>query len=339
VKNILFIRLRLMGDIIFTMPAVGIFKRRFPGTRIFYVVEEEFSAAARMIPGVHRVISIPRKMSVAGMWKFRKDIKSLGIDTVIDFHSGPKSAQLTRITGANVRIGYRTANRNWAYNRLTPRDQGEFYTHSVYNQAKLLEHLGILVEDSTIPGYPKITVKETDVRPFVREAVKKAGEKVKRVVIHVGAGNVYREWELQKFASLMRQLRHKGLKVFLVGSGEEERKKAAYLDNLHHINIEDLTGRLTIPELFYLVAHSSVYVGADSGPLHLASLTDTPLVALYGPNIPQVSGPWRKQNVTVIQKAMDCQPCDQRKCVHGTIPCMKNITADEVYEAIIRYIK
>lgn len=86
-----------------------------------------------------------------------------------------------------------------------------------------------------------------------------------------------------------------------------------------------------------MISESTVYVGADSGPLHLASLTNTPLVALYGPNLPEISGPWREKNVTIIRRPMPCQPCKQKKCIYGIIPCMKNITLDETYEAIIRY--
>jgi len=297
------------------------------------VVEEQFKEIGRLIPGVHQLIVVPRKMGLKRMWKFRKDIRNIGFDTVIDFHSGPKSAQLTWLTGAKLRIGYQTPNRNWAYNRLTPRNFGDTPTHSVYNQAKLLEHLGIAVSVESLPQYPGITIRETQISNAVKEAIKKE----KKAVIHVGAGNPFRDWGIENFSALISRLKEQGITVFLIGSGEEEKKKSNYLSRL--LGVDDFTGKLSAAQLYYLISNSDVYVGADSGPLHLASLTAVPLVALYGPNIPEISGPWRKKNVSIIQHPMACRPCTQRKCIYGIIPCMKNITMDEVYEEIIRYIR
>ncbi len=333
-KRILFIRLRLLGDIIFTIPALEIFRSHFPGIKVYYVVEEEFKEIGRLIPGIDQLVIIPRKMTLKEMWKFRENIKKLGIDTVVDFHSGPKSAQLTRLTGANLRIGYKSPFRNWAYHRLTPRKIGDSYTHSVYNQARLLEHLGIPKIDPTrIPRYPEIPIEKGQVSAAVKEAVNKE----KKVVIHVGAGNIFREWGQESFSNLIFRLKRRGVNVFLIGSGEEEKQVGNYLSTL--LDAENFTGKLSMAELIYLIANSDVFLGADSGPLHVASLTQTPLVALYGPNIPAISGPWRKEKVTILQHPMDCQPCTQGKCIHGIIPCMKNITTDEVYEALFKYLR
>ncbi|UCH94868.1 MAG: glycosyltransferase family 9 protein [Candidatus Aminicenantes bacterium] len=332
-NNILFIRLRLLGDIIFTIPSIQIFKRNYPGIKVYYVVEEQFKEIGELIPGIHQLIVIPRKMGIKKMWRFRKDIQKIGIDTVIDFHSGPKSAQLTWLTGAKLRIGYKTPNRDWAYHRLTPRTCGNTLTHSVYNQARLLDHLGIAVDMDMLPQYPEITIDEKQ----ISEGVKRVVQKEKKVVIHVGAGNAFRDWGIESFSSLIYHLKCRGVRVFLTGNGAEEEKRGNYLGNL--LAVDNFTGKLSIAELLYLISKSDVYVGADSGPLHLASLTAAPLVGLYGPNTPKISGPWRKKNVTIIQHQMECQPCTQRKCKYGIIPCMKNIRTDEVYEAINRYLR
>lgn len=335
-ENILFIRLRLLGDIVFTIPSVQIYKKHFPDSLIYYVVEEKFKEIAMLIPGIHKVIVIPRKMSLSQMWGFRKEIKRLGLNRVIDLHSGPKSAQLTLLSGAKLRIGYKTPNRNIAYNRLTPRSFTDGYTHSVYNQAKLLEHLGIPVREEDIPPYPVIELDESLINDTVRTLpVSYANDK--KVVIHIGAGNAFREWGNDKFSGLIERLKQAGVKIFLIGNGAAEMEKGAYF--AQRFNIHDLTGKLSISDLLWLISRSSVYFGADSGPLHLASLTSTPIVALYGPNLPEISGPWRKHKVTILQKEMECRPCDQRKCIYDIIPCMKTITTDEVYDEINRYFQ
>jgi len=331
--KILFIRLRLLGDIIFTIPVISVFRVYFPSIKIYYVVEEQYKDIAELIPGIHQLLVIPRKMSLREMWGFRKKIRKFGIDVVVDFHSGPKSAQLTRITGAKIRIGYRTPNRNWAYNHLTSRKFEGSYTHSVYNQAKLMEHLGISLPQESLPPYPKVSIKKEQ----ISESVMKIVRKEKKVIIHIGAGNSFRDWGFENFLHLIQRLKNIGVNVIIVGNGSKEINRGAELE--FHLKIDNMAGKLSLVELIYLISQSQVYVGADSGPLHLASLTSTPLVALYGPNIPEISGPWRKKKVTIIKIPMACQPCNQKRCIYDIIPCMTKITTDDVYEAIFRYLQ
>lgn len=347
-ENILFIRLRLLGDIVFTIPALEIYKQHFPENKIYYVVEDKFREVAELIPGIQQVVSIPRKMGIKQLRQFRAQMKALAINTVVDFHSGPKSALLTRISGAKTRIGYKTPNRNWAYNYLSPRKFKDtaFPTHSTFNQAKLLEHLGITITETAIPPYPtlaSLAVNENNIGQDIKNLLKNNETGHKKVVIHVGAGNEFRDWGIENFSGLIRQLLRDKVTVFLVGNSEEEKKKGAVLaaqkPSLGEARVYDLAGRLSIFDMLFLISRAHVYFGVDSGPLHLASLTQTPLVTLYGPNIPEISGPWRKKDVTIIQLPLNCRPCSQRKCIYDTIKCMKNIKTDEVHEAIIQYLK
>lgn len=336
-KNILFIRLRLLGDIIFTLPALELYKVRFPAGKIYYAVEEKFQEIARLLPGIDDVIVLPRKMTIKEHFHFRKKIKKLGIDTVVDFHSGPKSALLTRFTGARTRIGYITPNRNYAYTHKTPRTFGDAPTHSTFNQAKLLEHLGItgITEDTILP-YPAVAVPREPESASLKKMLDKTANH-RRITIHVGAGNRFRDWGIGNFSALIKQLCADKRTVFLVGHTPEEKEKGVFLSRIYPIH--DFTGRLSIADTLHLISHTDVYCGVDSGPLHLASLTRTPLVALFGPNIPEISGPWRKTDVSLVQLDLDCRPCSQKKCIHDTIKCMKNIKTDDVYEAINRYLK
>lgn len=335
-KNILFIRLRLLGDIIFTIPAIQLYKQNFPQSKIYYVVEENFREIADLIPGIHETIVVPRKMSIKQHLQFRKKIKEAEIDTVVDFHSGPKSALLTRITGAKKRIGYFTPNRNYAYTHKTPRSFGDTPTHSTFNQARLLEHLGIPhITPETIPPYPPIEINENHIGEELKNTLRE-NPPGKKIVVHVGAGNRFRDWGIENFDTLIDRLIKDNHSIFLVGKSPEEIEKGEYLSKRHKLN--NFTGRLSIEETLYLVSRSDVYCGVDSGPLHLASLTATPLAAIYGPNIPEISGPWRKKDVTIVQLPLKCRPCSQRKCIYDTIRCMKNIKTEVVYEAITRYL-
>ncbi len=326
----LFIRLRLLGDIVFTIPAIQLFKQRYPGTRLHYVVEERFSEIAGIIPGVDRVITVPRRRGLKEILAFRRTVRELGIRTAVDFHSGPGSAVLTLASGASRRIGYRTPNRNWAYNHLVDRHSASAPPHSVHNQARLLQGLGIAVDD--IPPYPEIPVSAF---PLSERLAAVRGIEPK-VVVHLGAGNRFRDWGMDHFAALVRRLGSAKVPVFLIGGSTEERARAAGLRSVP--GVHDFSGPMSTKELLSLIAAAAVYVGADSGPLHLASLTSTPLVALFGPNLAAISGPWRRQGVEIIELEMDCRPCSQRNCKYGTIPCMRDISVEKVHEAVSRAI-
>jgi lipopolysaccharide heptosyltransferase II len=325
-KKVLFIRLRLLGDIVFTIPAVQLYKKKYPDSDIYYVVEERFREVAEIIPGTKKIITLPDRMGIKEILQFRNVTRQQGFQTVIDFHSGPRSALLTYLSGAKIRIGYRTPNRNWAYNYRVPRRPGNTHSHSVYNQARLLTPLGI--DTKEIPPYPEIKIEEGHIFDDVRKAV----ELDKKIVIHIGAKKKYRDWGIEKFSSLIEKLMQEKFHVFLIGKGKEEEKRGKILKG--RFDLHDFTGALTIKEIIFLISRSDVYFGADSGPLHLASLTKTPLVALYGPNIPEISGPYRKEKVKIIQKKLDCIPCPQKSCKFEEVKCMEGIGVDEVYEAI-----
>jgi heptosyltransferase-1 len=330
-KDVLFIRLRLLGDIVFTIPAIQIFKARRPDCRVHYVVEDRFREIAEIIPGVDRVITVPAKLSWRDVWDFRKKIRSLGIRTAVDFHSGPSSALLTLASGAATRVGYRTPNRNWAYTAMVPRRDGAIPGHSVCNQARLLEKLAIPV--GAIPPFPAIDLSRFPLSGRLA-AVQDIGP---GVVMHLGAGNRFRDWGMDHFTDLVQRLRAEGIPVFLIGGSPEERERAARLSSIS--GVHDFSGPMSVRELLSLISEAAVYVGADSGPLHLASLTRTPLVALFGPNLAEISGPWRRQGVEIVELPMACRPCSQRTCKYGTIPCMRNISVEKVHEAVSRSIR
>lgn len=330
-ENILFVRLRLLGDIIFTIPALQMFKAQRPQYRVHYVVEDRFRELAELIPAVDNVIAVARRPGWRDFWNFRKTAKGLGVGTTVDFHCGPTSALFTLASGAVTRVGYRTINRNWAYSDMIPRNADPVPVHSVVKQARLLAKIGI--DASEPPPYPPIDVSHFPANRRLQEL----GLSGPRVVIHVGAGNSFRDWGMENFSSLIARLSQRKIPVLLIGHSEEEKKRSVRLSHLPHVF--DFSGPLPVRELLQLIAGASVYLGADSGPLHLASLTSTPLVGIYGPNLPQISGPWRKENVEILELEMPCRPCSQRKCEYATIRCMRNIAVEKVLNALDPFLK
>jgi len=89
----------------------------------------------------------------------------------------------------------------------------------------------------------------------------------------------------------------------------------------------------SLPDLRALMDRAALFVGGDSGPLHIASTSQVPIVGLYGPTLAERSAPWRPRDLptaSVFVEDLPCRPCDQRVCVPGDFRCLGGITAGEV---------
>ena len=101
-------------------------------------------------------------------------------------------------------------------------------------------------------------------------------------------------------------------------------------------------GEFDLAELRALVGRAAVYIGGDSGPMHIAGTTATPIVALLGPTLAERSMPWRDPKwfaEAVDAGPLECRPCRQRECVPGDFRCLTHITAEQVAAAAERAMK
>src|SRR5205085_12139269 len=100
-------------------------------------------------------------------------------------------------------------------------------------------------------------------------------------------------------------------------------------------------GDFSLAELRALVEMASLYVGGDSGPMHVAATSVVPMVALYGPTLPARSEPWRGRAwraEAVETSGLACRPCDQPVCVHPDFRCLARIPPEAVVAAAERLL-
>src|SRR5262249_1902627 len=139
--KILLVRLRLIGDVVFTTPAVHAVRRRFPESTIIYLVEPVAAAVVRHNPHLSEVLVIPHTRGltrIADDIRMARRLRAMRFDVAIDFHGGPRSAWLTWTTRAPVRVGYDVAGRTWMYTHVVHRPRVLRGRHSVENQWELL---------------------------------------------------------------------------------------------------------------------------------------------------------------------------------------------------------
>jgi len=148
--NILLIRLRMIGDVVFTTPAIRALRRRFPEARLTYLVEHAAAPVVAGNPHIDEVIAVPLTSGLARLrddWRIGRDLRRRRFDLVIDFHGGPRGSWLSWLTRAPERLGYTVIGRSWMYTRAIERPRQLRPRHSVENQWDLLAALGIPAPD------------------------------------------------------------------------------------------------------------------------------------------------------------------------------------------------
>ena len=345
--RILLVRLRLIGDVVFTTPAIGALRRRFPDAHLTYLVEAPAEPVVARHPDLNAVVVLERPR---GLSRLRYDLQLAArlraerFDVVIDFHGGPRSGFLTWATGARQRIGYDLPGRRWCYTTRIPWTRSLVPPrHSVLNQWDLLAPLGI---EAAVRARDPVTMPidpAAEARVQARLSAAGAAHGAPLIVMHVSAGNPFRRWPAASFAMVAAELaREDRRRRVIVTSGPSEAAAAeAVAQQARSLAAEAAdgivrSGEFDLAELRALVGRAALYIGGDSGPLHVAATTQTPVVALFGPTLPERSMPWRDPAIGAIAVEagpLPCRPCHQRHCVPGDFRCLTAISPTMVLSA------
>ena len=155
------------------------------------------------------------------------------------------------------------------------------------------------------------------------------------VLVHPGSRGFYKCWPEHKMAQLIDLLQQEGMTVVLSGSpAVDEMAMLARIKTRLDRSVIDLSGQLSLKELAALVARATMLVGVDSLPVHLASAFQVPVVALFGPSLDLVWGPWQTP-YRVVGATLPCRPCGFAGCGEsGQSDCMNALGVQEVFDAV-----
>jgi len=166
------------------------------------------------------------------------------------------------------------------------------------------------------------------------------------VVIHPGSGgySMARRWDAEKFAQVADQLHDEmHVQIVLVGGAGDD--TISVLAAMQHQPI-DLTGKTSLSELAGVIQQADLFIGADSGVMHVASATDTPIIAIFGPSNHRAWRPWMPaQGSVVLRSAPECSPCsyvDHGIGLRDGCPartCMRMVTAKQVINTAMQILR
>jgi ADP-heptose:LPS heptosyltransferase len=343
--------LRLIGDVVFTTPVIRALRRHHPDAHIAYLVEPSAAPVLHRNPHLNEVIIAPRRRGARRLLDdlaLAAQLRRGKFDIAIDLHGGPRAAWLTRASGASMRIGYEMPWRSWIYTHRVKRSPDLFPRHSVLNQWDLLAPLGI---GECTPEHDPVEMAADKVNA-ARVALQLGAIPVtadhQLVVVHVSAGNDFRRWPEESFVSMILGLiRADPRRRIVITAGPSDHDAVRRIGDAvrkHLPSPEPLVpfADRDLGELRALIARAAVYIGGDSGPLHVASTTKTPIVALLGPTLAERSRPWRDDRLRaemVDAGPLPCRPCDQRRCIPGDFRCLTRITPNQVLAAVERVLR
>jgi lipopolysaccharide heptosyltransferase II len=347
--RILLVRLRPIGDVVFTTPLLGALRRQYPQAHIAYVVEAESAPIVDGNPHIDELIIVPRRH---GLLRLKDDLTTARrlargrYDLAIDLHGGPRSAWLTWASRAPRRIGYTIAGRSWMYTDAIPRARQLTPRHSVVNQWDLLVPLGVPALDPTRDPVQMPDDAEAIGRVDTQLAAVGVSAEQVLIVIHVSASTRFKRWPEESFTSLVVALvRADGSRRIFLTSGPSDADAARRISDtargrLGALGSAVLEGRpLQLPELRALIARAALFIGGDSGPLHIAATTRVPIVELLGPTLAERSFPWRDSRwfTEIVEPGpLPCRPCHQRTCVPGDFRCLTGTGPERVIGAAER---
>jgi len=318
--RILFIRLRSMGDCLLLTGPLRALRRKYPRFRTFVLVEPAFSDCYNLNPDVDSVIS-----TSGSKWRTLADLRARDFEAVVNLHGGPTSFFMTRAVRA-IRVGVEGYPYGRFYTELLERS--DVRQHTVLGTMEFFRQLG--VESA---GYEPLRFeRDEEASRWIRASLQNSRiEGRPYVVVHPAALMSTKRWAPDRFSILAGTLQQRGFGIVLTaGPGEE-----AVLGSVASRTSGSLTLLgLSIPRLGELIREAALYIGNDSGPMHLAAAVGTPVIVPWGSSDSVRWRPWMVEH-RVVQNEFDCNPCPGYKCGVARTPlCIESVTVDQVRTAV-----
>lgn len=311
-----------LGDAVMAFPLSLALKEVVPGCEVTVVVREGLKDLWDMNPCVDRII--PIKGHKFNEIKLGYELRKGSFSYCFVLSRSHLSAFAAWLTQAKERIGFEPPAKSFL---LTKRVKSYGFEHRIVSYLRLMEASFGTLSHVSFPTFK--------VDPQIEEEVDRTlGQGRSFPYIALNTGSNYGEakcWPEESFAELSDKLLKEGIVPVLLGTKREVDKNLRIKERVGK-RILDLTGKTSLKQLVALLKRMKALVSNDTGTMHLAVALGVPVVALFGPTDPKVTGPWR--GGIVIRHELPCSPCFKRKCPKGSPLCMTSITVDEVHKAI-----
>ena len=315
--------LNQIGDLVFSLPLLKALRDNFPAARIHSVVKPHLKGLLADSPYVDCILE--RLNGSGATLQLLRTMRRSRYDLLISLPRSEESLIIAALSGAGLKAGF--SHFPWDLS-LDVKETVEGH-NSWYNNRKLLHQLQVPANKNDYVGLIRVDAREGDrTPPGGRYAIIAPGASRRRQM---------KTWGHEQFAALVAQLRKsRGLTPVIIGGDDNREYNDLLIVALKETGagvddgMVDLTGA-DLRSLCLAIKDAALFVGIDSGFMHLASSYDIPVVALFGPTDPFYVGPQNRRSRVVKAEGMECIPCYLKECDHRD--CMKNIRVETVLQA------
>lgn len=337
-KNILIIKMSSLGDVLHALPTLYALRENCPKARIVWAVHENFSAVLPGKPYIDEVVYIDKKKlkSLAYLKSLRQTLGTYHFDMCLDLQGLAKSAIVAFLSGAKEKYGYWEM-REGSFLVSKGLKGAHQYDHVIERYLDTIRALDGTVQSVTFP-LPDIAAEKATMAQRFRAD----GMEGPYIAIVPGARWQVKEWPIAYWQDFVRRAADEGMNVVLLGSKDDMPKGKTIAEGVSSPRIYDYTGKTTLRELMAAIADATVYLSADTGPLHIANALQQELIALFGPTCPDRTGPYGGPGSTYIH--MVISPTSKATTEAPLVDdpeCMAQITVDmvwQVYTDVVRKV-
>lgn len=354
-RAILVVKLADIGDVITSTPALRALRQTFPQARLDILVTPHSAPALAGTGLVDDIIPFDkfqfdrpadalRPASLRAAVRLAAKLRRRRYDAVVILHhltlpfGRLKYAALAFAAGAPIRAGLDNGHGWFLTHRV--HDAGFGALHEVQYWLQVVGALGARTDDLSLAA--PIASEAEGWAEEVLARWEAAGGRRPFAVIHPGSGgySLARRWPVERFAQLARELaRRHDLGLVLVGTAGDNVEELARQCPDTALN---LAGQTSLPQLAAVLRRAALFVGADSGVMHLAVAAGAPVIALFGPTNADAWGPWTagRSRAIVLQAGLPCQPCAYVGYAIGrregcpTMECMHAVQVEDVLRAV-----
>lgn len=359
-KKIMFLEFSEIGSAILAYPGMKKTKELYPKAEFYFWIFKENADGVRLLNIVEKDNIITMRSNnllsllldtIRNIYRLRRE----KIDVAIDMELFSRfSSILTYLSGAKIRIGFHKYTLEGLYggNLHTHKVIYNPYIHISKNFISLVDSMDVDLEDAPLlkkpqekDNYclPKIKISQEqriEVWGKLKAINRNLKQDTKIIIIHLSFNDKLsiRKWPVEYCLTLIQKILKKDdTFVVLVGVGSSDRSYGFH----KYERCIDLIGKTTAKDLIDLFNISQLLITHDSGMLHIASLTDIHIIALFGPETPLLYEPLT-ENKKVFYKNFSCSPClsayNHRRSMCNDNRCMQAIGIEEVYLVIKKYL-
>jgi len=341
IKRLLIVRLGAMGDVLHNLPAASALRQAFPEAVLGWLIEERWAELLCTLPTprsgrrspqrplVDRIHTVNTKRWRGAFWSYQtweqiasglSDLRAAKYEVAVDLQGAVRSAILARLSGAQVIYGAAQPRENVA---------SMLYTHQVITRrAHVVEQNLSIAEAVTRSSLSVPQVELPHDEATEKECERQLAERGIRdfVLLNPGAGWGAKQWPAERYAQVAKQLAENGLRS-LVNFGPGEEELARNVAQASSGAAEAVGSSLT--QLIALTRRACVFVGGDTGPMHLAAALRVPVVAIFGPTNPARNGPFGTRAIVLRSPGSATSHKRRAQPDEGLL----EITADQVVDA------